>query len=272
MSPILFMLYIAPIFRLGGLKNAFGYADDFAILETSRSLEENALKVRDSINLVLSWGDTEGVTFDPKKSELLHFSRKYRDKTNRPIIQTAKFPISENLQRLHLKWLGIHFDRKLTFKTHVQIQTAKALRVANALRCLGNTSRGTRPYLSRKAINACVMPIAYFGAETWWPGKTRTKGDKIVSNRVGSHINLIDKVHSAAARSMLPVFCTTPAAALLRESGLNTAEITLHNTIQRAAIRTRRLDPYHPLYLKALRSLSGPTNTHFARSIQGIPP
>ncbi|KHJ35590.1 hypothetical protein EV44_g0278 [Erysiphe necator] len=32
-SPILFMLFISPLFKLKGLKKAFGYADDVAILE-----------------------------------------------------------------------------------------------------------------------------------------------------------------------------------------------------------------------------------------------
>ncbi|KHJ31205.1 hypothetical protein EV44_g3909 [Erysiphe necator] len=95
---IKYKILTPPVF--GGLKNAFGYADDFAILETSRSLEENASKFRDSINLILSWGDTEGVALDPKKSELLHFSRKHRGKIDRLIIQTAKFSISEKLQGL----------------------------------------------------------------------------------------------------------------------------------------------------------------------------
>lgn len=62
------MLYIAPIFRLDGLKTAFKYADKFAIFETSRSLEEKALKVGDSINLVFSCCDMEGVTFDHQKT------------------------------------------------------------------------------------------------------------------------------------------------------------------------------------------------------------
>lgn len=48
-----------------GLKSAFGYADDFAIPIISPSLERNAKKLRVIVNQSLSWGDTEGVTFDP---------------------------------------------------------------------------------------------------------------------------------------------------------------------------------------------------------------
>jgi hypothetical protein len=40
-SPILFMLYIAPLFWLGSPYTRFGYADDVALLRTSTDLESN---------------------------------------------------------------------------------------------------------------------------------------------------------------------------------------------------------------------------------------
>lgn len=160
-SPKLFMLYIAPIFRLEGFGRAFEYADDVSLLEISPTLEENSTKLSSSINCALNWGDTEGVTFEPAKSELPHLSRKIRDKGRSPQVQTSHFTIAENPQKPYLKWLGLHFDKKLSFKTHVQIQSTKALKVAKALRCLENTTRGASPHLSRQAIIACALPIAY---------------------------------------------------------------------------------------------------------------
>ncbi|XP_044717977.1 reverse transcriptase (RNA-dependent DNA polymerase) domain-containing protein [Hirsutella rhossiliensis] len=57
-SPILFALYIAPIYRLGSSGCRFGYADDTAMLQ------------------LLTWGASNAVTFDPDKTEIMHFSRK----------------------------------------------------------------------------------------------------------------------------------------------------------------------------------------------------
>ncbi|KAI0991708.1 hypothetical protein K3495_g16479, partial [Podosphaera aphanis] len=217
-SPVLFMLYISPLFRLPALKKAFGYADDVAVLETSPSLEENSSKLGLAINQALSWGSTEGITFDAQKSGLLHFSRKHKDRNLRPSVLTNSFTITEDPQIPYLKWLGVHFDRKLSFKFHARIQAAKALKVANALRCLGNTVRGASPRLSRQAAFACVLPIAHFGAETWWPGKSRTINGRVICNRVGSHLGKLGKVYTATARAILPVYRTTPIAALLRET------------------------------------------------------
>lgn len=271
-SPILFMLYISPLFKLNRFRKTFGYADDVAILEVSPTLEENTRKLEEAINEALAWSSTEGLTFDSGKSDLLHFSRKRRDRDKNPQVTTNELSIAVNQRDPSLKWLGIHFDKKLTFKQHACIQASKALKVANALRCFGNTIRGVSPKLSKQVIEACVLPIAHFGAPTWWPGKNRVNRDRIISNRVGTHLKMIDKAHRVAARSILPVFRTTSTTALFRESGLSPAELTLDSLTKKAAMRIRRLDSYHPLYLRSRSAASGPAITRFTRALKMIPP
>lgn len=56
-SPILFMLYTSPLCRLEGLKIAFGYAYDVAILGISNSLESNSQKIGSAVNRAIKWGD-----------------------------------------------------------------------------------------------------------------------------------------------------------------------------------------------------------------------
>ncbi|KAI0994497.1 hypothetical protein K3495_g13685 [Podosphaera aphanis] len=212
-SPILFMLYISPLFRLNGLQKAF------------------------------------------RKSELLHFSRKNRDKHLSPQVHTNDFNIMEDTQKPYLKWLGVHFDKKLTFKYHVKIQAAKALKITNALRGIGNTIRGVSPKLSKQMVTAYVLPVAHFGAETWWPGKTRDNGEKL-----------------ACARAILPVFRTTPSTALLRETGLSPAQIELDNIARRAAVRTRKLDSRHPLYIRSQASNLSRANSRLTRWCRAVTP
>ena len=75
-SPILFMLFIQPLFSLGnrGRRRArLGYADDIALLATSKSLEENNNILANDFKNVTEWARGEGLTFDIKKSELIHF-------------------------------------------------------------------------------------------------------------------------------------------------------------------------------------------------------
>jgi hypothetical protein len=71
--PILFMLYLSPLFRLGRPKARFGYIDDAAILVISPSLKTNCRNLSGSLQEALNWGSAEGITFTPDKYELIHF-------------------------------------------------------------------------------------------------------------------------------------------------------------------------------------------------------
>ncbi|KAI0997829.1 hypothetical protein K3495_g10360 [Podosphaera aphanis] len=226
----------------------------------------NSQRIGLAINQVLSWGNEEGLTLDPSNSELLHLSRRRRDRGLSPQVLKNGFSISENIERPSLNWLGVHFDKKLTFKFHAQIHAAKALKLAKALRCLGNTVRGVPPYLSRQAVIACVLPIVHFGAETWWSVLSRQKRNKIISNRVGQQLIKLDQVHRIAARAILSVYRTAPSPAILREAGLSTAEIALDNISRRAAVRARKLDPYLPLHRQGKQSFLTPALTRFSHS------
>jgi hypothetical protein len=165
-SPILFMLYIAPLFWLGKPARRFGYADDVALLAVSTSLQENCASLQADLQEALAWGSSEGITFDPKKSELLHFTRSWKDPNTdeSPGITSGTHSVKETAGPL--RWLGVYFDRKLTFKQHVQILSAKALVVGNALKSLGKTTRGVPPILLQRAVTACVLKKGYFAAKT----------------------------------------------------------------------------------------------------------
>lgn len=277
-SPILFMLYISPLFSLDKLVGGFGYADDVASCKISPSLQENSLALTATLTQALEWGRSEGITFDPDKSELLHFSRKHADKNNSPSIATGSFVVSESTERPYLRWLGVLFDRRLTFKYHALIQAAKALKTAKAFTSLGNTLRGVSSALTRQVTEACVLRVAYFAAETWWPGRKRQSHNGSTSNGVDNALKKFGKVTLASARVILPAFSTTPSPALIRESGLSLPELKLDEIALRATVRIRRLDPRHPLRMRAeaVRGPLVPTRrgqipTRFARRYLSLP-
>ena len=106
-SPFLFVLYIAPLF----LTN---WRVPLAMLTIS-------LPVRplfDENSQALSAALHQAITFDPEKSELLHFSRKHKDVRNSPAVVAGSFTVRANRTRAYLKSLGVLDYRKLTFKYH----------------------------------------------------------------------------------------------------------------------------------------------------------
>jgi hypothetical protein len=269
------MLYLSPLFRLGRPKARFGYAGDAAILAISQSLETNCQSLSKSLQEALDWGSAEGVTFAPDKYELIHFTRRRADQdpNHTPSVSAREVTVFENTTRPYLRWLGVIFDEKLSFKYYAKNLASKALTIANALRSLGNTVRGVNPLFMRQAVIACALRKVYFSAETWWPGRARPGPcTGTISNRVQEHLDQITKMILAGARMILPVYCTTLTSILHRESGLLLAEIELDYIAASAADRLRRLDPYHPLYRRAARiaQTSHPTS-RFARRVLALP-
>lgn len=147
-----------------------------------------------------------------------------------------------------LRWLGVYFDRKLTFTNHVVQWTEKAGRVVNHLRGICNTSRGMPVSSVRRAVQTCVLPVLTYGLEAWYPGETRTSRTGVKINcGVQTHLRRMDAVLRNAARAILPVYKTTPAHILNFEAQLPPARLLAEAIRRRHGFRLGKLDSRHPL-------------------------
>jgi hypothetical protein len=126
-----------------------------------------------------------------------------------------------------MHWLGVWFDRKLSFKAHIAVMVVKAKYTAAGIRALGNTIRGAPAQLLRQAVQACVQPVLCHRIETWWPGSSRKQKGKILSNRLEGLLRKLDTVQNEALRGALPVYRTTPAAVLQREAAILPVRLAL---------------------------------------------
>ena len=127
-SLILFLIYIRFLFKeTNNIKIRIpSYVDDIVILAKSESLENNYQILENTAKKLMYWGQSNGIEFDRDKTELIHF---YQDKTD---ISELSVQLSDNLTikpQQEVKWLGIWFNRKLSFNTHVNKVLAKANRV-----------------------------------------------------------------------------------------------------------------------------------------------
>lgn len=141
-SPILFLLYIEPVLRLS--RGRFGYADDAAILATVNTLSDCYAKLQKQFDIAISWGLDNGIMFDNAKTEPQYFHRKR--KFSEPTLIAGDKEITANDCT---RWLGIYFDRKLTFKEHVRRASQRARVITDHIRQLGNTTQGAKPALLR---------------------------------------------------------------------------------------------------------------------------
>ncbi|KAM4067459.1 E1-E2 ATPase domain-containing protein [Hirsutella rhossiliensis] len=79
-SPILFLLYTAPIYSVGEPNSRFGYADDVATLSGGRFVQDMGARAIRAAGELIQWGADNGIVFDPGKTEVIHFtSPRYKE-------------------------------------------------------------------------------------------------------------------------------------------------------------------------------------------------
>ncbi|EDN11159.1 conserved hypothetical protein [Histoplasma mississippiense (nom. inval.)] len=253
LSPKLFLLYLAELLWQNS-ELRFGYADDLNIWRATHSLDNNATLLRQDIQSILMWGEINKVAFAPEKLEMIHLTRKRHNEAPAVVVSEdlTVHPVTAPAgQEPALRWLGVHFDRRLTWRPHVSTRAKKARAVAQHIRSLGKTRDGPPADALRKAVTTCVVPSLLYGTEAWYGGRTQparhTGRSGEVSSRLGWHGGTVEKVLTMAARGVLPVFRTTPIATLYRDAGLPSAMVALEEAKMRFATRLQVVDEKHPL-------------------------
>ena len=228
--------------QCGTRRGRFGYADDICQLVASPSLEENCITLQHCTEELRQWGARDGLTFDFKETELQHFSRGTNHSNPSCSIHTP-----HDIQIIKplppggaTRWLGIWFDRWMSFGEHYRTLAAKAKQTAAGIKSLANTVRGAKDLLLRHATVACVIPVLCYEAEAWRPGRHRPRNETYISNLVDSALSWLDRVLRDALRGTLPVYRTTPIAALLRE----TAIPPWRSSLTGSALRPDCVPPY----------------------------
>jgi hypothetical protein len=83
LSPILFLLFVAPLFddlldampKLGGKLTCFAYVDDIYLVVSTYSYQENCRILTKLHEILMNWAGGHGVHFAPSKNKLMHFHR-----------------------------------------------------------------------------------------------------------------------------------------------------------------------------------------------------
>ncbi|KAM3474861.1 hypothetical protein MY5147_004061 [Beauveria neobassiana] len=69
LSPILYLLATAALYKLPGATQRYGYADDTAMLFVGETLDETTAQANAAIATMEEWGRSEGFAFDVNKTE-----------------------------------------------------------------------------------------------------------------------------------------------------------------------------------------------------------
>ena len=232
-SPMLFLIYIRFLFTKINNKHTQlklpSYIDDVAIIVEGKTAKENSKTLELVTKTAFQWAEDNAVTFDDSKSELIHFQRGNKATftvtlPNKTVIQPSET----------VRWLGVWFDTKMSFKTHVQKKIASATRTLHLLHRLMNSEWGLSMSAGKQLYSACITSISDYGSPIWW-------------NQQKNFEKLFQKLQNSATKKILEAFRSSPSAALELESAILPPKLRLDKTSELYALRIATLSENHPI-------------------------
>ena len=142
------------------------------------------------------------------------------------------------------KFLGVTFDRTLSFGAHVQSLCSKFYPRHKALRSIATASWGPTKESLSLLYKAFVRPVLTYASPGWFP---------FLCNTATNHLEVL---HRAACRVITGCLSSTPSSLLLLEAQLPPLKLTLEHQTLYSFERALRLPPdFSSLYALAIKNV-----------------
>jgi len=170
LSPILSALYLSPVFYslekcLKILKIPsfiISFVDDGLFVSQSKSILHSNTNLFCSYNVILSILSKYGLIIEHGKTNVFYFTRSHGT-YNPPPLNLTPIGSPSLLPKKTWRYLGFIFNCKLTFRSHLDFYSNKAISIIQCMKLLGNSTRGINPLQKRRLYRCCVLPIALYG-------------------------------------------------------------------------------------------------------------
>lgn len=185
LSPTLYNLFTADIPIHFPNTQILTFADDTAIITTSKSYNRTINYLQNTINEITQWTNQSRLQINPDKSQLIHFSKKFTHPNNdRPEDQIK---INHQIIKWQntVKYLGITFDSKLTWRPHLKTIATKAHQRFIALYPYLNKNSKLNTKTKTRLYKACIQPIMLYASTVWGQAaKTNINLIEIQQNKI----------------------------------------------------------------------------------------
>ncbi|KAI5738278.1 hypothetical protein M8J77_004905 [Diaphorina citri] len=178
------------------------YADDCTLFMKSKYTSEIETCMQSSLDNITNWSNTSGFLFSPQKCNAIHFCKK-RKVHNHPNLSISDLPL--NFVDT-IKLLGLYFDKKLTFKTHLLQIKSDCIKRINLMKLFCNIKWGA-DYKSLLQL---------------YRGFIRSKLDyasTVYGSAPVSSLKMLDSIHHQGIRLALGAFKSSPITSILSEAG-----------------------------------------------------
>jgi ribonuclease HI len=232
LSPVLFNVFLSDLFSDVHLDDRFSacvFADDIRLSVCATTIEQAAELLSDRLSGIDSWGYRNRVCFCKDKCKCMVFARK---PTADVVVHFGDVALEF---RPVLRYLGVWWDRTLSFSAHLIKVRAKGWRALSSVRSLAGRSWGI-PIKSMIQLYVCaVRPVLEFASPVWDCCSMFSKSRLDSIQRVA--LLAITGAESSTSLVSLQVYCNIQPLQLRRD--MHTAD---------ALLRIYRLDVTHPIF------------------------
>ena len=229
LSPTLFLVFINDImqdlpFRVQGAM----YADDLVLWRSEHNILVARNRLQEALDILSRWTKTWMVKLNPTKTTYTVFSLSTS-------AQTVMLRINEQTlqQEPNPTYLGVTFDKRLTWKAHIEKAEKKAKARLSIMRKLAGSAWGADMQTLKRTYTGNVRPALEYGMAAWGT----------VAN---THFERLKKVQNQATRVMTGAIKSTPVNIIESTTGVQPLEDRRDTKILTQAAKFRRM-PSHPM-------------------------
>lgn len=206
LSPILYSIYVRKVTKNASKEVLVSeFADDVALYCSDKDVKNCILKMERVIRDVEKQFHSLGLEITPEKTNVLHFNNK-KIKPGDIKLQIGNQEIKSTYSA---RFLGIMFDYKLSFRSHIEEIQKRTMKALNIIKFLRGTWWGCDPSTLLLLYKSYIRSIIEYGLGIYFP---TTK--KLAST--------LEKIQYEAIRISLGYRRSTPTNVITAESKLPT--------------------------------------------------
>ena len=214
LGPVLFSLFNndLPAFLPSSISSSL-YADDLAIWSSSSPSVPTVVEATQGALFRLErWSEHWCILLNPSKCEFSFFSVDPHQANLQPNLLLLGSRLRFNPTPT---FLGVNFDRTLSFSKHVSSLRAKFFPHLKALRCISASSWGSSKESLSHLYKAFPRSLLTYASPGWFTFLSAT------------NITKLERLHRAASRAITGCLSSSPIPLLLSEASLPPLRVTL---------------------------------------------
>ena len=179
------------------------FVDDFAVYCAGSTALQACEKVQIAINAASAWANCRGFKFSPQKTKAVRFTRnRKREKIPTLFLNDSILPYEDEV-----KFLGVIFDKKLTFSPHINDLSNRVKKSLNILKVVSHFNWGAdRTTLLKLYTSLCLSKLDY--------------ACQIYGSACRTLLEKLDVVHNMGLRICTGAYRTSPVDSLYVDSGM----------------------------------------------------